>query len=439
MKTIQITAPASNSGKTITTSIIARALKNCGLDVVGFKCGPDFIDSKYLAFATKKDNGNLDVHLCGAEGMKHALALNKGKYAIVEGAMGYFDGIGLGYQASAYDIGRTLDIPGILVYKPQGEMFTIVPKVKGMVDFSQGRLKGIIFSATTKTMYGYLKKMLEDHVDIKVLGYIEKDESLNFGSRNLGLMLPEELEEFDNILDAQAEKSEETIDYESLIDLMADISVDPSVDQIKKSPYTIAIAKDQAFCFHYGENIKLFEKYFTVKYFSPLKDKALPEADLVYIDGGYPELFIDELAGNKSMINSVRDYIEAGGFYLGQGAGLLYLTQSLDGRDLVGIFKTQAQMTKRLQNFGYVNLILEDDLLLGDRGSVIPAHEFHYSKIEDNLPASIKVEKASKLKSWSGGYKYKNALGLYQHINFAGNESVIDHIIKKLGEENVYK
>ncbi|MDO5028556.1 MAG: cobyrinate a,c-diamide synthase [Bacillota bacterium] len=439
MKLIQITAPSSNSGKTITSSIIARALINSGLDLVGFKCGPDFIDSKYLAFASKRDNGNLDLHLMGQAGMKAALALNQAAYGLVEGAMGYFDGIGIGYESSAYDIGRKLDLPAILVYKAQGEMFSIIPKVKGMVDFSQGRIKAIIFSATSKAMFPYLKKMVEDNLDIKVLGYIEKTEDLNFPSRNLGLMAPEELEEFDQILDDQATKSLETIDYKALVDLMVDLDLDLDQGEVEKSPYTIAIAKDQAFSFHYGENLKLFEKYFTVKYFSPLRDQELPEADLVYIDGGYPELFLDELSSNKAMLESLRAYIEEGGHYLGQGAGLIYLTQALEGRDLVGIFPSKTVMNKRLQNFGYVYLNLEADLLIGKKGARIPAHEFHYSSLTEDLEGHIKVEKASKTKSWSSGYLYKNALGLYQHINFSGNQEVIDHIIKNLGEKNVYK
>lgn len=433
MKLIQISAPHSNSGKTITSAIIARSLKNMGLDVAGFKCGPDYIDSKYQAFATKKENGNLDIHLMGKTGLFHSLSLNKADYGVVEGAMGYFDGIGIGYESSAFDIAEKLDINTILVYRPKGEMFSIIPKVKGMVDFSKGRIKGIIFSATNKVMYEMLKKMVEENLDIKVLGYTEKSQNLDLSSRELGLMMPDELDQFDKILDEESQKSLETINYEEIISLMKEVKVDDSLNKVKKSKYTIAIAKDKAFCFYYGENIKLFEKYFNVKYFSPMKDEKLPEADLVYMVGGYPELHIDSLSANKSMLKSVRDYIEAGKYFFGEGAGLVYLTKSLLEKDLVGIFDAKTVMNKRLQNFGYVYLTLKEDSILGNKGERIPAHEFHYSSLYGELEPTIEVEKASKTKAWTSGYKYKNALCIYQHINFSGNERILENIIKKLG------
>ena len=153
MKLIQLAAPGSNSGKTITTIVLSRLLNEKGYDVRGFKCGPDFIDSKFLSIATGNARSNLDLHLMSEEGMRKAISLNYGEMGIVEGAMGYFDGIGRGTKASAFDIAKSLDINTILVYRPQGEMFSIIPKLKGILDYSEGRIKGIIFSMTRKMMY----------------------------------------------------------------------------------------------------------------------------------------------------------------------------------------------------------------------------------------------------------------------------------------------
>ena len=146
MQGVMITAPASNTGKTTLSFGIIRAIKNRGIDVSAFKTGPDFIDTKYLGIASGKRAGNLDIHLMGREGIKKSIAMNTGQLAVVEGAMGYFDGMYNTFEKSSYDISKELDIPAILVYRPQGEMFSAIPKIKGMVDFSGSKIKGIILN-----------------------------------------------------------------------------------------------------------------------------------------------------------------------------------------------------------------------------------------------------------------------------------------------------
>ena len=179
MKGLMIAAPNSNSGKTLVTMGIIRAIKNRGIDVSAFKTGPDFIDREYIAYASGKPGGNLDLHLMGLEGLKNSLYLNRGEFAVIEGVMGYFDGIYNTYKNSSYDISEKLDISAILVYCPSGEMFSAVPKIKGMVDFSKGRIKGIIFNKTSESTYKLLKEIVEEYVDIKVLGYIPKNKKYN--------------------------------------------------------------------------------------------------------------------------------------------------------------------------------------------------------------------------------------------------------------------
>ena len=186
MKTIMITAPSSNTGKTVITLGIIRAIKNRGLDVSAFKTGPDFIDRKYIGIASGKRASNLDMHLMGREGLIQSIAMNNGDFGVIEGAMGYFDGIYNTYENSSYDISLQLDIPSILVYSPKGEMFSAIPKIKGMVDFSKGRIKGIVINKTNESMYKLLKEQIEKYINIEVLGYLPIDEDLNIESRHLG-------------------------------------------------------------------------------------------------------------------------------------------------------------------------------------------------------------------------------------------------------------
>ena len=434
MKTIMITAPSSNTGKTVVTLGIIRAIKNRGLDVSAFKTGPDFIDRKYIGLASGKTASNLDMHLMGREGLIKSIEMNNGQFAVIEGAMGYFDGIYNTYENSSYDISLELDIPSILVYSPKGEMFSAIPKIKGMVDFSKGRIKGIIFNKTTESMYNLLKEQIENHIDIEVLGYLPMDESLNIESRHLGLLQPEENIEIERYIIRAAMMVENTIDVERIIEIAKEIKVEPK-GLLRKKDLIIGIALDRAFNFYYEENIKLLESICNIVYFSPLKDKYLPKADLIYIGGGYPELHLEELSENSDMIRSIRDHVENGGYLYGEAGGLMYLVDSIEGYSMCGIFSGRATMTDRLQRFGYVNILLNEDCILGEAGEILTGQEFHRSIIESDEEQVLNITKPMSKRKWQCGFSYKNAMGIYQHINFVGNEKALDYMLNKIEKD----
>lgn len=434
MKTIMITAPSSNTGKTVVTLGIIRALKDRGLDVSAFKTGPDFIDRKYIGMASGKVAGNLDMHLMEREGLKGSIAMNNGEFGVIEGAMGYFDGIYNTYENSSYDISLELDIPTILVYSPKGEMFSAIPKIKGMVDFSKNRIKGIIFNKTNESMYKLLKEQIEKHIDIEVLGYLPIDEELNIESRHLGLLQPEEHISIEKYINRAACMVENTIDVDKIIKISKQVKVEPK-NYSKKRDITVAIAYDRAFNFYYEENIKFLEAICNVEYFSPLKDKELPKADLIYIGGGYPELFLEQLSENMDMIRSIRDYVEDGGYVYGEAGGLMYLVDSIEGYSMCGIFSGKSTMTDRLQRFGYVNILLKEDCMLGQAGDKLTGQEFHRSVIETDEEQILHITKPMSKRKWQCGFSYKNALGIYQHINFLGNEKALDYMLRKIEKD----
>ena len=434
MKIIMIAAPNSNSGKTLVSMGIIRALKNRGLDVSAFKTGPDFIDRKYIGVASGKSPGNLDMHLMGKDGIKNALGLNGGSFGVIEGVMGYFDGIYNTYENSSYDISKQLDIPAILVYSPKGEMFSVIPKVKGMVDFSKRRIKGIIFNKTSESIYRLLKEKTEEHIDIKVLGYIPEDSSLNIDNRYLGLIQPEENTEVDVMINKVANLVEKTVDLDSLINIAKEIEVEPFIYS-PKTNIKVAIAYDEAFNFYYEENIKILEQICDVEYFSPLKDKNLPSADLVYIGGGYPELFKESLSNNASMLRDIKSYVENGGYLYGEGGGLMYLSDSIDDYPMCKVFEGKAIMTDRLQNFGYVNIEMNKDTILGKAGDSLVGQEFHHSVIETKLETVFKITKPMSNRNSKSGYSYKNTLATYQHINFLGNIEALNYLIERIQKD----
>lgn len=420
MKTLMITAPTSGTGKTLIAIGLIRALKNRGLDVSAFKTGPDFIDTKYLGAASGKRPGNLDIHMMGEEGIHQALSMNKGDYAVIEGAMGYFDGIYNTFENSSYDISRKLDINTILIYTPKGEMFSIIPKIKGMVDFENSKIKGVILNKVKKSMYLLLKEQIEEYIGIEVLGYIEENKSLEIQSRYLGLVQSTENKNVENIIDKIAATVEKTIDLDCLIHMMNKIDI-PTYTYPDKRDIKVAIAYDQAFSFYYNENLNLLENVCHVEYFSPIEDKKIPTCDLLLLGGGYPELYKKELSQNIEMRNSIRKKAELGGCIYGEAGGFMYLVDSIEGYPMCGILRGKATMIDRLKRFGYVNIELNRDSILGKKGDILKGQEFHRSTIDTNENQMFNISKPKSNRKWQCGYKYKNVLGAYPHINFLGN------------------
>lgn len=428
MKSLMITAPSSGTGKTLITLGIIRALKNRGLDVRAFKTGPDFIDTKYLGLASGKRASNLDMHMMGKEGLSMSLAMNKGEYAVIEGAMGYFDGISNTYENSSYDISRELDINTILVYTPKGELFSAIPKIKGMVDFGDSKIKGIILNKTKKGLYPLFKEQIEKYIGIKVLGYVEEDKSFEIGSRYLGLIQSEEIENVDKLLDNIANFIDKTVDMDEIINLIGEIKV-YDYTYPKKRNIKVAIAYDKAFSFYYNENLNLLENVCDVEYFSPLEDEEIPKCDLLYIGGGYPELYKEKLSQNKAMINSIRNMAEQGGYIYAEAGGFMYLSDNIEDYPMVGIFNGRVYMTDRLQRFGYTNMELIKDTILGEKGDKLAGNEFHRSVIDIKEEPLYNITKPKSNRNWQCGYQYKNVFVAYQHINFLGNIKAFNHLL----------
>ncbi len=433
MKMIMISGGNSGSGKTLVSIGLLRALRNKGLKICGFKTGPDFIDKQFLEIASGRRGGNLDLHLMRKEGILNGISLGEGDYSIIEGAMGYFDGIYNTFENSSYDIARKLNINTILVYRPKGEMFSTIPKIKGMVDFKESKIKGLILNGIRKDLYPMYKEQIEKYIDIKVLGFVENNEELELASRHLGLIQSEEIENIEEKLDKIASIVEENICIDSLLELMKDIKVSP-FNYPQKRNITVAIPLDKAFSFYYTENLQILEKICNVVYFSPLEDNVLPVCDLLYIGGGYPEIYKEELSSNLSMINSIKKHIGKGGFTYGEGGGLMYLVEEIEGAKMCGIFRGSSIMTNRLQRFGYVNIEIKEDCLLGEGGDILSGHEFHRSitNIEDKKLFNISKPKSKR--TWECGYSYKNTLVGYPHIHFLGNKKALNNLLTKVEE-----
>lgn len=429
MRTILVTAPNSGSGKTTVTIGLIKALRDRGLTVAPFKTGPDYIDTAFLAAAAGRPAGNLDLHLQGLEGLGQALALADGDVAIIEGAMGYFDGMHNTSRGSSHDIASILNVPAVLVYRPQGEMFTAVPKIKGLFDFAGGQLQGIILNGIPSRMGKLLQEQLEKHIPTRVLGTLPEIPGSALESRHLGLIQHGEVADADEKIAALARAMAAHIDLDALLSL-ARKAPRTFFPRAELHELTVGVALDKAFSFYYRENLRLLDAACRVVYFSPLEDRNLPPCDLLYLGGGYPEVYREELAANREMRENVRAFAEGGGCIFAECGGMLYLNKAIEDSPMVGIFPGRGRLTSRLQRFGYVNITLLQDGPLGQAGDRLKGHEFHRSVCEPAGEALYGVEKPGRPEKWRCGYRYKNVIAAYPHLHFLGNMTAFENLLR---------
>lgn len=433
MKAIVISGASSNSGKTSISMGIIRSLRKKGLDISAFKIGPDYIDSYYLGLAAGKRAGNLDLHMMGDRGLGESLGYNMGEIGIIESAMGHYDGIGNSYENSGHDIAKKLKLATVLVYRPEGEMFTAIVKILGLINFPGANIEGIIFNGVTKRTYEMLSQALAQNTDIKILGYLEEMEELKMDEEALGIAIRGDREEF---IERLSEKIEKSIDLEGSLELARPIELEEK-KPVRKRNLKIGLAMDQAFIYHYNENIRILEEAANLSYFSPLKDSSLEDFDMIYLGELNLDEYLDQLAGNKSMLRSIKEFGQSGGYILAQGSALIYLSQSFKSRQLVGLIKGYGQPEKGLSRFGYVDIIMKEDSILGPKGSRLRANEYHRSRLEEAGEEIFLVSKTGGERCWQCAYEYKNSLAFFQNINFLGNRKALDYLLDKIERERV--
>lgn len=407
-----IAATSSGCGKTTLSLGLMRALTNRNIVVQPFKCGPDYIDTQYHRISTGRDSVNLDLFMSSERHVKELF----GRYSesadvsIIEGAMGMFDGFD-GMKGSAADIARTLDVPVVLLINAASTSFSVAATIYGFTRFCPDvKVAGVIFNrVASENHYAFLKEACEI-INVVNLGYIRKNESLQTPSRHLGLSL-DSLSEIERFVDAAAKEVESTVDINGLLEAtMIDCRQMPSVVQSKRN-LTVAVARDEAFNFIYPANVERFNA--NIVYFSPLHDKAIPKADLVYIPGGYPELYADALEENREMRTVIKNFAEKDGKILAECGGMIYLSEEINGKKMCGVFPLKASMKNARLKLGYRRVKFDNFEISG--------HEFHYSDILylSGLPSVAQQYNIRSEKVATPVYRYKNVFAGYTHFYWA--------------------
>ncbi|WP_270474624.1 cobyrinate a,c-diamide synthase [Clostridium cochlearium] len=440
MKSIVISSNSSGGGKTTISVGIMKALMKKGFDVQGYKVGPDYIDPAFHSKITGKPSRNLDIYLMEEEGIKASYSRGKGELGVVEGVMGLYDGKGIDSKYSTAHVAKTLELPVVLVLSPKAQSATLCAEINGLMNFEEIQIGGIILNNISESYYNLLKAAIEYNCNVKVLGYIPKDERLKIGSRHLGLIQSSEIEDLEEKIDICSEHILKNVDIDELLKIFKETPVYEDNFHLQNEDLKIAVAYDKAFSFYYRENIELLEELGEVIYFSPLNDKKLPkDIDFLYIGGGYPEVFIEELSKNKSMLKSIKEELDKGLKCYAECGGLMYLTEAIENNeglkgDTVGYFKGTSKMTKRLQNFGYAQLEVCKENEILPKGLTINCHEFHKSIVELDEKTIFKINKTmynGETKNWHCGYIKGNTIAAYAHVNFLGNIGFLKALLKK--------
>ena len=427
---ILVSAVTAGSGKTLFTMGLLRALKNRGMKVQSYKCGPDFIDSQYLSIAADKESVNLDAWMSSSTHIQH-IYNRYGEQAdacIIEGSAALFDGYRR-MQGSSAEIAGILNLPVILLVNARMAGYSVAPLLYGYKHFYSGvHIAGVIFNqVSSPAHYAYLREACSD-TGLDCLGYLPVMEEVKLSSKHNAISLANRrtLAEQASIVASQIEKS---IDINRMLNrcnrnfpcqytlpYYSDAEDDMHTFPLRKMK--IAIARDPAFNFTYRENITRLSQLGEIIHFSPLYGYELPEADLIYIPGGYPELFARQLHRRRKMMESLKEYAEAGGKILAECGGLVFLGRTLKSKEngtaypmsnILPIDFSMPSVPKLVS--GYRKMSYHDTEFRG--------YEFHYSTIsQDDTPDTCRIASTTNQKgseNMASLYQYKNVIASYTH------------------------
>lgn len=441
---VMFAATRSGSGKTTVTCGVLAALKKQNIKVQAYKCGPDYIDPMFHRTVLGIDTGNLDTFFADADAIGRILARDTkdAELIVMEGVMGYYDGVGgTTTMASSYELSKVTKTPVVLIVDAKGASVTLAAIIRGIMEYKKdSRIVGVILNRVSPMFYSRIKHVIETECGIPVLGYLPEDASFAVPSRHLGLLQPDEMQKQRDWVETVAKAARKTIDIDGILEIAAQAETlqaqkPADVRQNSKFPsgYRIGVARDAAFSFYYRENLRMLEDMgATLVYFSPLADAELPVVDALIFGGGYPELYAKQLCENSSMRESILQALESGMPCHAECGGFLYLGKSLaDAQgnvyEMVGFLDGAGFRTERLQRFGYVELASQDADAFAVN-TVLRGHEFHYWDSTDCGDACLAWKPLSKQKTYPCMVKKKGTFAGFPHLYYAGAENFFYHL-----------
>ena len=437
-----VAGTGSGCGKTSVTCALLDAMKRLKKNVAAFKCGPDYIDPMFHRKTTGIDSFNLDIYLMGIDGVTESLGFHSASrdIAIIEGAMGLYDGIGKGTEASSNHLARLTKTPTVLVVDTKGKAASICAEIKGYMNFETNTICGVILNRTKPQMYAYYKEVIESRCGVTVIGYLPSLPEADIQSRYLGLITVDEIHDVQERIAILGDNALKSIDFETLFKLAQCEPIQETAERFLKPCTTIYVAQDDAFCFHYADNYRMLEAVGAeLRFFSPLRDAAIAaDADGLIFQGGYPELYAAQIAANEPLKIDIRKKHEQGLPIYAECGGFMYMLEHLvdtpgKSHEMLGIIPGKSHMTDRLQQFGYVELESRNDNILCGKGEKIKAHSFHYSTAT-NEGNDFSAVKANGSGSFPCIFATEKLFAGYPHLHFGGNRQLAANFVKACTE-----
>lgn len=441
-----VAAPQGRSGKTTITVGLIAALKSTGLKVQPYKKGPDFIDPSWLTRVAGRTCRNLDSYLMDTGAIRRTFIRHarEADIAVVEGAMGLFDGVDLAGSGSAAEIAKIIETPVLLVVDCTRMTRSVAAMVNGFVNFDPRiKIAGVILNKVARSRHeNMLRAAVAEYCDVPVLGAMPKGASFSIPDRHLGLIPAGENDQLMEAVDEIGRAAAKYLDLEAILniarqwpalvqeeDIPGAVEIDwhrPEQGKGDREQPLLGVIRDRSFSFYYPENLEaLVEAGAKLVDISAISDTILPNIDGLYIGGGFPEVLAADLEANKSFREQLQGQIEQGLPVYAECGGLMYLGRSIHWEDksyeMVGALPLEVEMLKKPQGHGYMHLeVLEGTPYFAGR-NIVKGHEFHNSRVinleTQNCEFAFRVLRGHGINGEYDGIRYKNVVAVYNHIH----------------------
>lgn len=451
---VTIAGTSSGVGKTTIALALMAALSRRGLNVQGFKVGPDFIDPGYYGMVTGRPGRNLDAWMMGAENSLSSFesSASDADISIIEGVMGLFDGKAESGEGSTASIAKLLKSPVLLTINCAKMGTSAGAMALGYTRYDEKvNVRGFILNNMGSDRHeAMVRNAVESATGLPVLGCVRRNDLIKVPERHLGLVTQIETGNGKEYVELLADLAESHIDLEGVLMLAKEAAVQSVIldlprinagaaEPVNRGDVKIGVAFDKAFSFYYHDNFDLLKAYGAeLVFFSPLEDKHVPEGiDGLYLGGGYPEVYARELSSNSIIASEIRGAVNSGLPVYAECGGLIYLSRIVEdfrGRkyNMSGSLPIGCKMQDR-PTLGYREVKALEDSVIFSNGDILRGHEFHYSSVHE-VGSGLKPAYAMS-SGGKEGFIYKNTLATYVHLHFAGQPEIAKRFVDKCRQE----
>jgi cobyrinic acid a,c-diamide synthase len=456
IRSLFVSSPQGHSGKTVVSIGLCYLLKGRGLSVQAFKKGPDYIDPSWLTAATGRSCRNLDPFLIPQEKLIHSFyrASRKADLAIIEGVMGLYDGLDSTPSGTSAEVARLLKAPILLVVNASRMTDSIAALVSGYQHFQpETNIAGIILNRVSGCRHEQkLRNAVEKYCKIPVVGSIPWSEGLQIAERHLGLIPTRESSEAETWVEGIGKELEPRLDVKQILAIAERFKTPrpPQVHTERKeyeaSPHVkIGVIFDRVFNFYYPENLEgLKEAGADLVFIHSLQDR-LPQVDGLYIGGGFPEFFLEELEKNKGLRQDISEAIEGGLPVYAECAGLMYLSRRISwqgkSHEMVGTLPSEVTLSNKPEGHGYVVAEVIGENPFFPVGLTLRGHEFHHSKLSltGDLPFAYEIKRGHGVDGKRDGIVYKNLFASYIHLHALGTPEWAQGFVRRASKGRAVK